>query len=107
MNGTAAVAYSYPTHSRIIIDGIPYYVDTANNLFAYGLDSTGPRVQIGTYDSTAQRVNLSTNWRELIDVRLPTYRTAAAAARLRIDPAATKQTRTKRNSGVSKAKAST
>jgi len=107
MNGTAgAVAHSYPTHSRVIVDGIPYYVDTANNLFAYGIDSTGPRLQIGTYDSATQRVTLAKNWRELLDARLPAYRASAAGARLRIDPAATKQTRTKRSSGVSKAKAS-
>lgn len=96
---------SYPTHSRIIVDGIPYYVDTASNIFAYGIDGTGPRIQIGTYDATTQRITLASNWRELIDARLPAYRASAASARLRIDPATTKQTRTKR-SGVSKAKAS-
>ena len=105
MNGSTTTT-TYPTHSRVIVDGIPYYVDTANNLFAYGIDTTGQRLQIGTYDSAAQRVNLTANWRELLDTRLPAYRASAAGARLRIDPAATKQTRTKRSNGVSKAKAS-
>lgn len=101
MNG-----FSYPTHSRIIVNGIPYYIDTANNLYAYGLDTTGPRIQIGTYSTPPDpTVTLTEGWSELIAPRLPAYRAAAASARLRIDPAATKQTRTKR-SGISKTKAS-
>ena len=93
-------------HSRVIAGGVPYYIDTANHAYAYGLDTTGQRLQIGEYDPIGQQVTLAANWQELLDERLAAYRAACAAPRLRVDPVTPGKTvRIKRNP-VSKAKAS-
>ena len=76
---------------RIMHNGIPYYIDSANHTYAYGIDQTGARLHIGEYDPITTRVTLSPGWQELFESRMSAYRTSQAAARLRNDPAAKPQ----------------
>jgi len=94
------------SHSRVIAGGVPYYIDTANHAYAYGIDTTGQRLRIGEYDPLGQQVTLATNWKELLDERLTAYRAACAAPRLRLDPVTPGKTVRIKRTPVSKAKAS-
>lgn len=78
---------------RVIYGGIPYYIDTANHAYAYGLE--GPRLHIGEYDQATERVTLCTNWKELFEQRIVAYRNSQATTRLRNDPT-TKPQRTRK-----------
>ena len=90
---------------RIIAKGVPYYTDSANHVYAYGIDQPGqPRLHIGEYNPATEHVTLGSSWEELFNERLAAYRTSCAGPRLRNDPAGTPK-RSKR-SAVPKKKAS-
>lgn len=78
---------------RVMYAGVPYYIDTANHAYAYGLE--GPRLHIGEYNPATERVTLITNWNELFEPRIVSYRNSQATTRLRNDPT-TKPQRTRK-----------
>jgi len=107
MNGSSATATAAATGPmvRIIANGIPYYTDTANRAYMYGIDSPNqPRIQIGNYDPIKETVQLSVGWTELFEPKIAAYRLSQSTQRLRNDPAGKPQ-RT-RKSTVSKKKES-
>jgi hypothetical protein len=101
MNGTTETTTSGPM-VRVIAQGVPYYTDTTGHAYAYGIDNTGPRLHIGEYDSTTERITLKSGWQEHFDARLASYRTSQGAARLRSEP--TNHTKRTKRSGVAKKK---
>jgi len=93
---------THPTHShnqppmvRVIAQGIPYYTDSAQRAYSYGLDPNQPRVELGVYNPATEIVTLNANWKELFDERIAAYR-ISQQPKLRNDPAA-KTTRTRKS----------
>ena len=80
---------------RIIYNGVPYYIDSANHAYFYGIDQSGSRLHIGEYDPTTTRVILSSEWHDLYKSREPAFKASQATARVRNDPA-TKPQRTRK-----------
>ena len=102
MNGNTVATTTSGPMVRVIAQGIPYYTDPAGHAYAYGIDQTGPRLHIGEYNSTTERITLNPGWNELFDARLGSFRISQAAARLRSEP--TNQTKRTKRSGVAKKK---
>ena len=95
------------SYTRIIVGDIPYYIDSANHVYAYGIESANKSyLQIGEYDPVNESVQLVENWQALFETYLPAYRTACVQ-RLRLDPSVVGKTIRAKRTTVPKKKEST
>jgi hypothetical protein len=63
---------------RKVLQGVPYWVDAQNKIYAYTQNDT-TYLCLGTYSPETEKVTLLPNWKELYTQKLMEYRTSAQA----------------------------
>ena len=72
---------------RKVIQGIPFWLDTQNRIYAYDpADQTNP-LWLGTYNPQTEKVELREDWRQAYATKIESYR-QGAQTRSRVPPAA-------------------
>ena len=63
------------------IQGVPYWVDSANKAYIFEKKDEKPQapIQIGTYDPKTETITLRENWKEVYAQTLQNYRESQAS----------------------------
>ena len=62
---------------RKVLQGIPFWLDGQNRIYAYDpQDQTNP-LWLGVYDPQTEKVTLREDWRQAYQAKIEAYRTSA------------------------------
>ena len=56
------------------INGVPYYINEANQIFFYSKVSQTPKESIGIWDPARQHLQLYDNWQTIVKESVTSYR---------------------------------
>jgi hypothetical protein len=68
-----------------IIQGIPFWVDAQNRVFAFENKETQGTLHLGSYNPQTKTLQLREDWKEVYEARLQEYR-RGLQARARVPP---------------------
>ena len=68
-----------------ILQGIPFWVDGQNRVFAFENKETPGTLHLGTYNPQTKQLQLREDWKEVYEPRLQEYR-RSLLARARVPP---------------------
>lgn len=57
-----------------ILQGIPFWVDTQHRVYAFENKETPGTLQLGTYNSQTQQLQLRDDWKQVYEQKLIDYR---------------------------------